>query len=58
MEPVKSKDDACSFCGKSKVVYLVVGRHASICDQCIELTAQVVAEARTRIPANKAPASD
>ncbi|MFB9297652.1 ClpX C4-type zinc finger protein [Kibdelosporangium philippinense] len=39
---------ACSFCGKSedKVAKLVAGPGVFICDGCVELASQVIAESK------------
>lgn len=40
------EDDWCFWCGKerAKVARLVVGPVASICDQCVELCVEILAE--------------
>ena len=53
----------CSFCGKSQeqVRRLIAGPQVYICDECIELCREMIAEetggtARAKLPANKIPA--
>ena len=46
----KTSIASCSFCGKrhDEVNKLVAGHDVNICDQCIELCGQIIAEDRVR----------
>ena len=53
MSPRKSKEEAkhyCSFCGKNQeeINKLIAGHGVYICDECIDLCNQIIAEERTK----------
>ena len=53
MSPKKSKEEAkhyCSFCGKNQeeINKLIAGHGVYICDECIDLCNQIIAEEKTK----------